>query len=263
MSPLYRDTVWVELGAEQIAVTRRAGWMSRSVSHAQTYPVSTSSEATIAERSRVSLEVLQTALADSRWQAARARVTLTNALVRYCIVPASDQTTGIPEEHSLAQTRLQQVHGTAGPRLEVRLSNPLSGRDQLAAGLDSSLLSELMSLLSRARLRVLSIEPLLVHAFNRIRPRIAAQDFMFACVERGMLGLGCVRSGGWQSLDLSMFRGEALDALTSRLSQAALETEDPKGLPREIYVHAQSDELGLHAQIAGLKCHLFNRVEGR
>jgi hypothetical protein len=255
VSRLSKSTVLISLGIENIVIERRSGWFSRVT----TGPVEYAIQGLGLDRAERTLAALEYALQDPRWHTGRAKVTLTNALVRYAVVPANSQMSGIADERSLAVLKLQQVHGATSPALEVRLSSPMTGKDQIAAGLESAFLEKCFAAFSRARLHVVSIEPLLMRLFNESRSRFRAREFMFACFEPGLLGLACVRAGAWASLGFSPFEGSPLDALKTRLKQADLAEEDPRGLPRLLYLRGLHADSVMEKEILGFRCAVLEK----
>ena len=257
MSRLFNDRVWVSIGVDRVVLERRSGWFGRASTGKVEYPISDAAGGRVA----ATLRTLESALGESRWQSARARVTLSNALVRYSIVPVSSQVCSVADERSLAGLRMQQVHGASAPSLELRLSSPLSGRRQLAAGVESLFLEGLRAALSRARLQTVAIEPLLMRAFNASRSRLASREFLFACIEPGLLGLGCVRAGAWYSLTFAPIVGGAAAALTARVREASLAADDARQLPRQMYLHAEGVAASFADDIEGVRCVVLGREQ--
>ena len=125
MSPLFKDTLNIALHAQRLVVTRwRRGLAPRCVArHEQ--PVVGGEGALLA--------ALQECLQDARWHDADARVMVSNAQVRYCIVPHSPHLRGVADESALALHKFQQVHGAQASAMVVRLSNPLAGIEDAKA----------------------------------------------------------------------------------------------------------------------------------
>ncbi len=244
-----RDTLTVSLGARQIVLERRTGLFARRVAARAEIPV-----AGVPDGSGVAvLDALDGALKDPRWHGANARVTVSNSMVRFVTVPASSEVVGLGDELALARLRLQQVHGVAGKALDVRLSSPLAGGDQLAAALESGFLEGLRASLSGAKLRTAAIEPLLMHAFNRARQRLSGGDYWFACAEPGLLGLGRVRRGDWAGIAFSPFAGELGVAIERQIREAVLLSADQLP-PGRVYLHSQDVGFSGLSAGAGVDC---------
>lgn len=233
MSRLFPDTVHIGIYADRVVLARvrRFGTVpavQRLVQHAALGEGLPGAAA---------LDTLDAALNDSRWHGADAQVLVSNALVRYAVVPASPHLMSIADEVALARLKFQQIHGGAGEDWEVRLGNVLSGKDQIAAAFERAFLDRLRASLAAARLCVRSIEPLLARTFNRFRGNIAAGDFWFAHAEPGLLMLACVREGNWTELAGSPLQGPLTLALPAQLREAKLQAGGTV-FPRRVYVCA-------------------------
>lgn len=229
MSPLFKDTLNIALHAQRLVVTRWSrGLAPRCVA---------SHEQLVAGGAAALVAALQECLQDARWHDADARVMVSNALVRYCIVPHSPHLRGVADESALALHKFQQVHGAQAAAMAVRLSNPLAGIDQLAAAIDESLIAEIRLLLVGARLRLRSFEPMLMRGFNLARRQIRDPDFWFAQAEPGLLLLARLRGGSWASV-VAVPLAEPLGlALPAMLRESRL-MAGGKDFPRRLYLQA-------------------------
>lgn len=229
MSPLFKDTVIIELHAQRLVLTRWSRGLSPRLVARHDQPIADGPVALIA--------ALQECLTDVRWQDADARVQVSNALVRYCIVPPSPHLRGVADESALALHKFQQVHGAQAAALEVRLANPLSGREQLAAAIDASLIADVRQLLLGARLRLRSFEPMLMQGFNQARHQIGDQDFWFAQAEPGLLVLACLSRGHWLSVAAVPLADPLGTALPALLREARLMVGGNR-FPHRLYLQA-------------------------
>lgn len=228
MSPLFKDTVDIALHARRLVLTR---W-SRGLA-----PRCVARHEQAAGDGDATLAALRDALQDAPWRDADARVLVSNARVRYCVVPHSAHLRGLADETALAMHLFQQVHGSQAASMAMRLSNPLAGRDQVAAAIDASLLDEVRDLLPAAGLRLRSFEPMLMRGFNLARRRIRDQDFWFAQAEPGVLLLARLRRGRWLSL-VAVPLAEPLGlALPAMLREARL-MAGGSDFPRRLYLQA-------------------------
>lgn len=233
MSRLFSDTVHIGLHARRLVLTRMSGGFAPRLVLRHEQAVAPRPGAAPAT---ALLAVLETALQEARWHGAKARVLLSNTLVRYAIVPASRHIFSAAEEISLARLKFQQMHG-GSTDWEVRLGNLLSGRDQIAAALERGFLQSLRDSLELARLRAGPIEPLLMRALNRVRAHISGRDFWFAQAEPGLLLLARARAGNWVSLAAVSIDAPLSRVLPAQLREAAL-LGDGGGLTRRVYLYA-------------------------
>jgi len=180
---------------------------------------------------------LRDVLQDARWRDADARVLVSNVQVRYCVVPHSAHLRGVADETALALHLFQQVHGSQAASMAIRLSNPLAGKDQVAAAIDANLLDEVRELLQAAGLRLRLFEPMLMRGFNLARRRISDQDFWFAQAEPGVLLLARLRRGRWLSLAAVPLTEPLGLALPAMLREARL-MAGGSDFPRRLYLQA-------------------------
>jgi len=183
------------------------------------------------------LDLLAERLKDSRWHGAMTRILVSNVLVRYAVIPAGSQLLEAEDEVALARLKFQQVHGGALADWEVRLGGLLSGKDQVAAAFERVWLDRLRAILGAARLRVRSIEPLLMRAFNRSRGRIKGSSFWFAHAEPDLLMLARVQDGNWVSLTGTQLQSPLARVLPAQVREARL-LEGGSDSPRRIYLCA-------------------------
>jgi hypothetical protein len=233
VSRLFKDTVHIGLHADRVLLARVGGGLSRRLLCRHEEPVASASGAAAAP---AILAALEAALQDKRWHNARAQVLLSNALVRYAVIPASDHVFTVADETALAQLRFQQVHGGA-EEWEMRLGNMLSGRGQVAAALQRGFLQSLAQTLESARLRSSVIEPFLMRAFNRARRHIAERDFWFAQAEPGLLMLAHVQAGNWISLVAVPLDAPLSRVLPAQMREASLLAGND-GFARHVYLYA-------------------------
>ncbi len=227
MSRLSSDTVHLALYPGHAVLARARGWLLPRVVESGRYPGAPET-------------ALEAALAEPRWQRARLRVVVSNLLVRFAIVPGDASLASAADELAVAEARFRQVHG-AQPGLEARLSAPLSGRSQVAAGIAAEFIEGLRARFARARLRLASFEPLLARAADRASP--PASGFWLASLEPEALTLARADRAGWASVSVARVRGDFASALDTRLREARL-LSPISDLPRLLYVHTAGADPG-------------------
>ena len=136
-------------------------------------------------------------LGEPPWQAANARVVLSDLWVRYAIVPWSDELQGNAERLTHARYALADIYGDLVANWTVRLSDPVPGRAQIACAMPTALFSDLSDLIEQRGLRLLSLQPQLIAAFNRWRERLPESGAWFVSIEEGSLAAARLAPGGW------------------------------------------------------------------
>lgn len=235
MLRLFKDTVHIGLYTDRIVLVRVSGGLHRRSTQQASAPVTENGHAAPGS---AALDVLAQMLQEPLWQDADARVQVSNALVYYTTVPASEALMGAADEIALAQLKFRQMHGLGSSTCEVRLGNLMSGHDQIAAALDSGMVQRLRQILQSAKLTMRSLEPLLMSAFNRVRHQLKGDDFWFALAEPGLLMLGRWRQGHWVSLSASSLHEPLSVGLPAQLLEARLMGGDPSDT-RRVYLLTQ------------------------
>ena len=103
------------------------------------------------------------------------------------------------EEHWLAfaRHRLAAVHGAAAAEWEVKLTETAPSGPRLACAVDRALLDQIRAVFTGANVRLVSAQPFLVAAFNRIRRSIGNSSCWLLIEEPGRLTLAFIQRGVW------------------------------------------------------------------
>ncbi len=131
-------------------------------------------------------------------------IVLANQLVRYCILPAMPAFTPMNERINIATQCLRETYGEATDSWDIRV-NPLPhGDSMLCCAADRLLIEELLTLATRHRLQLRSLQPSLMHGFNAARRQMRAEPACFVQLEPGRITLALIRDGAWQALASSL-----------------------------------------------------------
>jgi hypothetical protein len=227
---LWRDSVHIAIYRDAAVLARIPRGLRRSIQASHTErPDNTAGGG---------LAALEAALQDHRWHGADATVLVSNALVRYSLMPSSSELVTNEDERDFALHRIGQTHGEPAGGWSVRLGHPLLQCSQPVAALSAGFVEQLRSLLGAARLRPAAIRPFFMHAYDKARARIRENDFWFANVEPDNLLLARVKAGNWTSLSVRATGQSSLkEALTARLAEASLLDGEEQAAGR-LYVHA-------------------------
>lgn len=199
------------------------------------------------------LELCANALSESRWRVGRVRVVVSNQLIRYAWVTWTAGLESAAEEEALVRHRLDDIYGAAAVgAAELRWDQ--SGANRIASALARDGLEGLRTLCSKHSVRLLSVQPLLMAAFNAFRntvqPSAAA---WFAVAEVGLLCIGGIDEEGWRSLRCVRTENAAaeLTTIVARERLLAAAESQPSG-PEKIFVWSATawpsarDGVGLH-----------------
>jgi hypothetical protein len=147
-----------------------------------------------------------------------------------------------------ARYLLSDTYGAAVADWTVTLADTPPGRSYIACAIPAALRSALEDTLAPARLRLVSLQPQLVVAFNAWRGRLAGDDAWFVNADYGSLSAVHLTYGAWERVymaRLSADLGVELERLQAfgRLSRAASATsrmyvDAPVGMRRGIAVQS-------------------------
>jgi hypothetical protein len=151
---------------------------------------------------RAALDALPQALAGLRGH--EASVVLADQFVRYALLPWNAALKSEEQWLALARHRLGAVHGAAAADWDVKLTETAPRGPRLACAVDRELLGELAAKLAAADVRLVSVQPFLVAAFNRLRSGILSRIGRASCwlvvEEPGRLTLAFIQHGVWAAV---------------------------------------------------------------
>lgn len=130
-------------------------------------------------------------------------VVLSNHWVRYLVLPWQHDVTSAAELRQLARLRFEHTFGTAVAHWEIRICDSGYGRPYVACAVDAALIAELRARLAKHGLRLASLQPLLMAAYNDVRRELRGSTAL-AIVEPGRVCLSLMNQERW--LDVSSRR---------------------------------------------------------
>ena len=185
-----------------------------------------------------SIEVLESVLAEGNWGKGDATVVLSNHFMRYLIQPWSDVALSDAEQMALVAHRFAEVYGTeAAANWEFRLSQGALGAAAVASAVPRELPARLRALFKSSPLRLRSVQPYLMTAFNACRNELDGEAAGFVLAERGVFCAGLLRDGQWSGIRLRRSTDDWLDEALQLLEREALLSSDVDGAGK-VYVCA-------------------------
>ena len=129
-----------------------------------------------------------------------ASVVLADQFARYALLPHSDAVKTPAQWLALARHRFSALHGAIAAEWEVKVTEtaPLGAR--LACAIERELVSGLAEQFVAAGVRLVSAQPFLVAAFNRIRNTVGKGSCWIVVEERGRLTLALIQRGAWLAI---------------------------------------------------------------
>lgn len=168
---------------------------------------------------------------------ARARVILTNRLVRYVLVPWSDALGDAGEEAAFARHCFERVYGEAAVQWELRVSDARDGLPKLASAVDAALPGALREVFAAAGVRLDSIQPGLMAVCNDYRRRLRGRHAWLALLEPGNLVLALLDHGRWVRVR-SMRIGPGWRVELAQVLEREAYLADPEAATRDVFLWA-------------------------
>jgi hypothetical protein len=127
-------------------------------------------------------------------------VIVSNHFMRYALLPWNAELRTEAEWESLARHRLAGVYGSTVEdwMLQSSKTGPQGARVVCAA--DRGMLDAIVERIGGTGARLMSIQPYLMAAFNRVRGRIGSESCWLVLEERDRLILAMFRDGAWQAI---------------------------------------------------------------
>lgn len=153
------------------------------------------------------------ASADGGWQAALealpqvlkgrsgpASLVLADQFVRYSLLPHNETLKSDEQWRALARHRFSVLHGPRADEWDVKVATTAPRGARLAVAVDKALIQSLAMVFVKANVRLASVQPFLVAAFNRIRRRVGNGSCWIVVEETGRLTLALIQRGVWLAI---------------------------------------------------------------
>ena len=230
MSPSWRNQYIAVLCLDRVAILRRRrGWSGA-------FDL-TADAACAAPTAAAAVQALAGLLARPEMVRGDLTVLLSNHFVRYLLVPWRAEVDTPAELAAFARICCDQVFGNDAGKQILLTSREKAPGARLAAALDATLMESLRDVVAASRLRLVSVQPYLAAAFNRLRASFGQRDFVFVVAEPARSCLLVATGGAWSSVRASAAEDQpqALADLIEREAQLLGLAEE--GMP-PVFVHA-------------------------
>lgn len=208
MSRLWADRLLVSFSPSAVALVRvRRRWTAR-VLWKKGFP------------GGKPVESLRSAITSFGKERMRATVVLSNHYVRYAVVPFDAAVSSAEEELAMARYHFSRLHGERAKGWDLRLSDGPPGSARLASAVDADLVGAICGCFPAASgVKLVSLQPYLMAAYNRWRDAIAREDAWLMLPESDGACLAYTTRAGW--LSARTFKSEN-DVLAENLEREQL-----------------------------------------
>lgn len=242
MSPLWRDRLHIVLAPTRVILLRFGrGLRPQVVDQA----IVNCSAASLPDAAAwvPPLAALQQLLGGRKWRDADVHFILSNHFVRYLMVAWDEKLADAEEQLAMVRYSFAQVYGDLADDWELRWQEGLPPAPCLASGVERGLLAGVRELFTDAgrHLRLGSVRPYLMTAFNRWRHDIDGSGDWFLLAEPGRLCLGWFRGNEWAGLHSQQAGADWERELPQTLERVRLQA-GVGGKPARLCVHAPESE---------------------
>lgn len=151
---------------------------------------------------------------------------LSNRWVRYAVLSWHAGVAGTAELEQLARLRFEQRHGNAVAAWTIRCCDGGWGRPLLACAIDTALLEALRERIAAHGLRLASLQPLLMAAFNDWRRRLR-HSAALAIIETDRLCLAAFERGRWVEVTSRRCGDDIEDTVEQELATLPVQQAPP------------------------------------
>ena len=220
MSLLSRDELRVVLSRDQVQLVRLGreftfkGWSYR-VLDKRVLPCTEDADSQWLN----AVKTLEAGLSGLPFKPAFAQVILSNYFMRYAMIPWSESLGSKAEEVAYAKHCFSQLYGTQLDSWELRVSQDFPGAPQFASAVDGELINSLRTLFANAKVKLRSVQPYLMTAYNNCSSAMQQKNAWFVLFEHGNLCLGFIRQGRWSSVRTIKVGSDWLDKLAETIDR--------------------------------------------
>lgn len=217
MSPSWRDRVGVSLAPGRVGLLRFArGWQPQLAASEVTAEETEGEDASGSGAIRLLASLL--AAGPRRGDVS---VTVSNHYVRYVVLPWSDVVSD-EDWRALAQHQFRTVYGDIALEWATSIAWQGPERPVVACAVPKALLDMVHATVRGAGMRVRSVSPYFVAAFNFCRRRLPDDTFWFGVIESGRFTFGGVEKGAWASMASRRLGADGVPRLAETLEQEVL-----------------------------------------
>lgn len=165
-------------------------------------------------------------------------VVLSNHFIHYALVPWNGLVSSDEEHLAYARHLFQTTYGLSSETWQLRLDQSDAGAAQLASAVPEKLLMACSEMVKRHNMKLVSVQPYLMSAFNRFKSQIQRTDAWFALVEPGTICLAHIHEGQWMRVRSARL-DEGWEAFTRFMAREAFMGDSERQTEKPLlYVYA-------------------------
>lgn len=198
MSLLLPNQLTVTLSIDSVAVINQSRGLGSRILQQQHVAVMPSAERTVWLQATRALE---SALAAMQIKPkATLKIIVANDFLRYLMLPCSPISMRPAEQHAYASATYREVYGAVADSWHIKLHDAAPNQATLVAALDENLLETLKQISVKHQLKLVSVQPNLMHAYNGLSKQVGKLNGYLVIVESRRLLLLSMLKGQCQNL---------------------------------------------------------------
>jgi hypothetical protein len=183
VSRLFPDEIGILIGPSRILLVKSCGRLRPQTVAEQALACKPET----AGGYKAALELLEVELASEPWRDANLRVVVSDHFVRYEMLPWSVELRRKSERLAHARYLLAATYGEIADAWTVAISDGPPGAPRLVAAMSTEFVTDLEALISARGLKLVSLQPHAVVAYNLSRHRLPKDPAWFAAMDEGSL----------------------------------------------------------------------------
>lgn len=176
---------------------------------------------------QAALAALDGALAEWGSRGGSAAVVLSNHWVRYAVLPWQPSVTAAAEVEQLARLHFERNFGAAVSGWTIRSCDRGYGAAHLACAVDTALITALQACLAAHGMRLSTLQPLLMAAYNDARREFSGNT-AFVIVETGRVCLSLLHQDRWLAIASRRTGADLGEALEQELATLDADAVPPR-----------------------------------
>lgn len=234
MLPLWRDQLHIGVSPHAIVLARIGKGLRAYVREQHIEPCPPAS----GEAWHAAVDTLTKLLAHEKWQHADATVTLSNHFVRYLLIPWNANINGDQEQSAYVKHRFSKVFGLAANNWVLHHAHTAAGMPGLASGINQTLLESIRQNCLTNKLKLRSVQPYLMPAFNQHRRLFKKEPAWFVLAEHGKLAIALLHHQSWQLINTYLINDDNLAVELAVLLERHLCLSDTANQPVQVFLLA-------------------------
>jgi hypothetical protein len=193
VSPLWHDEIGAYLAPHRVCLVR----MKRGARPAPVGEHEQSLESHPPGAWAPALGALDAVLSQPAWQGARVRIVIADHWARYAIVPWSDSLSSAEERLAHARQLLASIYGEVVSDWDVCMSEARPRSARVVCAAPRALLEGIRTTCGAHAVKLASLQPQLIAAYETWRHRLPPTNAWFVTVEQGSLAAARIGQDGW------------------------------------------------------------------